>query len=75
MLARVLSWLALLTRSNAAKDVELLVLPAVAPLGFSSAIRRRSHQKGPEGADLVGGYRRGRRGIPGSSAGSRRGVR
>jgi hypothetical protein len=52
MLTRVLSWLALLARSDAAKDVEILVLRhEVAMLRETTPARRRPGSTAPVGAE------------------------
>jgi hypothetical protein len=60
MLARVLSWLALLTRSDAAKDVEILVLRHEV-----AVLRRRNPRPAITwvdrafiGSSILGGHRR-----------------
>ena len=56
LLAHVLSWLVLLARSDATKDVEILVLRP--PVGFSRAIRSTSARIGC-GTGGRPGWRRG----------------
>jgi hypothetical protein len=54
MLARVLSWLALRARSDAVKDVEILVLRHWLPLGRSGLVRPAGSAHGG-GRGRVGG--------------------